>query len=102
MADYGIKIAKPGFDAKEFLTETNKKNFIIVDSADAHKIIFAGFVSTTYDHNLGYTPHFLAFQADSVPTASNFRPDNEGHADRNRITNLPARAYLIIFNEGDK
>ena len=30
--DYGIKIAKQGFDVKTFLTELNKKNFNILST----------------------------------------------------------------------
>ena len=33
--DYGIKIAKQGFDVKTFLTELNKKNFNILSTEDA-------------------------------------------------------------------
>ncbi len=32
--DYGIKIAKQGFDVKTFLTELNKKNFNILSTED--------------------------------------------------------------------
>lgn len=32
--DYGVKIAKTGFDVKAFLTELNKKNFNILSTED--------------------------------------------------------------------
>jgi len=32
--DYGVKIAKEGFDVKTFLTELNKKNFNILSTED--------------------------------------------------------------------
>lgn len=100
--DYGAKVAKQGFDAREPLTEQNKKNFIILNSAYTHKIIFANFVSGgSYDHNLGYVPFFLSVEVDSIPTAS-YYASASGRVTENRITGLPTKAYLIIFNEGNK
>ena len=69
MADnYGIKIAKAGFDVKSFLTELNKKNFNIlstedtllrkeVSSSSSNTRMFLGYVHVTtreeYDPELG-------------------------------------------------
>lgn len=58
MADYGIKIAKPGFSATVVPTEANIKNFVVLDQVNALKVYQSGRVTsdTTITHNLGYVP----------------------------------------------
>lgn len=52
--DYGVKIAKQGFDVKTFLTELNKKNFNILSTEDT--LLKKELSSTSSDTNmfLGY------------------------------------------------
>jgi hypothetical protein len=102
MADYGIKISKPGYSVTDVPSETTKKNYIILDTADAHKILYSGFVSaTSYTHNLGYVPLFLAFETDSVSTPTYFKPLESSPygvvATTTQLLNLSNPSYIIIF-----
>ena len=102
MADYGIKIAKPGYSVTAIPSETTKKNFIVLDSADAHKMLYAGYVSaTSYTHSLGYVPLFLVFETDSVSAPTYFKPSENSPygaaATTTQILNIPNPSYLIIF-----
>lgn len=107
MADYGIKIAKPGFSVHDILTEQNKKNYTILSSEEAHKIIFAGYITGgSYEHNLTYEPFFDAWEVDSTTNPTYFKPlANDPFGVRTtptHIQNLTDPAYIVIYNEGNK
>lgn len=99
-----IRISKPGIDVKQTVTETNKKDFILLSLTELHKMRYAGFVTGgTYTHNLNRIPVFFAWQVDSVTTPTKFRllvADSQPEATTTQIINLPDPSYLIIFNEG--
>jgi len=98
--DHGIKIAKDGFSASEIPTEATKKNYIILNSVDAHKLVYAGMVSGgSYTHNLTYVPFHFAFQVDSVVTPTVFSPI-KARVTTTEIFGLPSSAYIMLFNEG--
>ena len=99
-----IRISKPGIDVKQTITETNKKDFILLSLTELHKLRYAGFVTGgTYTHNLNRIPIFHAWKVDSVSTPTKFSlsvVDPQPEASTTQILNLPDPAYLIIFNEG--
>jgi len=97
--DYGIKISKAGYDVKTVPSETNKKNFIILDSADAHKLLYAGYVSATRcTHSLGYVPYFFVFAVDSVVSPTAFTRTIRGvYADTTSIGGISDPSYIMIF-----
>jgi hypothetical protein len=99
-----IRISKPGVDVKKNITETNKKDFILLSLTELHKMRFAGFVTGgSYTHNLGKVPVFFAWKVDSVVTPTKFSllaTDSIPKATSTKIIDLPNPAYLIIFNEG--
>lgn len=101
MNDYGIKISKEGFDVTDVPTEKTKKNFVILDTTEAHKLFFKGFVqSTTYTHNLGYKPAFFAFSTDSVSSPTKFEVIAGASATTTQIIGLTNPCYIMIFYEG--
>ena len=101
MTDYGIKIAKSGFSALDIPTEATKKNFIILSGVEAHKIVYAGFVTSgSYTHGLGKVPFCLVFQVDSTSTPTVFTANNSFRVTSTQITNIVNPAYIIVFNEG--
>lgn len=101
MADYGIKISKDGFDVLAVPSETTKKNYIILDTTQAHKVFFKGFVTAgSYTHSLGYKPHFFVFETDSAVSPTYFRPAMNARASTSQIVNIPNPSYIIIFYEG--
>lgn len=102
MANYGIKISRPGFDATDIPSEATKKNYVnLNDVADAHKIRIARYVTGgSYSHGLSKVPFFYAFQVDSTSSPTYFRPVS-AEATNTQITGLPSNAYIIIFNEGN-
>jgi hypothetical protein len=99
-----IRISKPGVDVEEEITETNKKDFILLSTADADKLVIATMVEgTSYAHNLGYVPWFLAFGVDSASNPTEFRPlENSpwGGAvgTTTQILGLSNPTYLMIFH----
>ena len=101
MGSYGIKISKEGFNVTDVPTETTKKNFVILDTTESHKLFFKGYVaSSTYTHNLGYKPIFFAFSTDSVITPTYFAINMAANATTTQILNLPTNCYLMVFYEG--
>lgn len=103
MTDYGIKIAKPGFDVNDPITEATKKNFIILNTTDAHKIIYAGFVTSgSYTHSLSYVPLFECFAVDSTSSPTEFTSNADARATTTQITNIPNPGYIIIYHEGNE
>lgn len=103
MADYGIKIAKPGHDIHEPLTESTKKNFALLSTANSQKIVYAGFVEGgSYEHGFTYEPFCDVFEVDSVSSPSYFRGWNSHRITATHINGLPSKAYIIIYNEGGK
>lgn len=100
MADWGFKISKPGVDVKDNLTEANKKDFIILDSTNAPKIVYAGIISgsTTYTHGLGYIPEYYAFTVDNGTAPTTFtRKLADVQVGTSSITGLTDPSYLIIL-----
>lgn len=86
MADYGIKIAKPGFSVTPTPTLTTKKNFTILSTDSVHKVSAQGVVSsdTTIAHGLGFAPFFDAYiltnsltRASIAKTASSYEVTND-------------------------
>lgn len=99
--DYGIKISKDGYDVNAVPTEATKKNFIILDATQAHKLFFKGFVTGgSYTHSLGYKPNFHVFSVTTTSSPSYYEGVRQGRATTTQITNLPNPCYLIIFYEG--
>ena len=79
MADYGIKISRQGYDVKTIPSETNKQNFVILDTTNSLIVYLSGRVSatTTITHNLGYVPVFEGYKIDnSASTVQMIRPDD--------------------------
>ena len=99
-----IRISKPGIDVKKTITETNKKDFILLSLTELHKLRYAGFVTGgTYTHNLNRIPIFHAWKVDSTSSPTEFGlsvSDSSPRATTTQITNLPDPSYLMIFNEG--
>ena len=99
MSNYGIKISKPGFDVKATPTEETKKNFVILDTVDAHKMIVAQIVTGgTFNHNLGYVPFFIAWQVDSSSDPTIFTATRIARATNTQITNIPNPGYIMVFH----
>jgi hypothetical protein len=65
--NYGVKIAKQGFDVKTFLTELNKKNFNILSTEDT-------FIRKSVSSAPSTTNRFLGFS--HVPVRNEIRPLN--------------------------
>lgn len=100
MADWGFKISKPGVDVKDNLTEANKKDFIVLDTANAPKVIYAGIISgsTSYTHGLGYVPEYYAFTVDNGTAPTTFTRKLSGvQAGTSTITGLNNPSYLMIL-----
>lgn len=97
-----FRISKEGVDVKQAITEENKKDFVIISSAEAHKLRYANFRTTgSYTHGLGRIPFHFAFQADSAGSPTYYEPINTALASNTDITNLPNPTYLMVFNEGE-
>lgn len=97
--DYGIKIAKAGHDVNEPLTEANRKNFIIMNTVDAHKIVYAGFVTSgSYTHGLGFPPFCDAFETDSTSSPTYFRKFNP-LVSSTTISGIPNPSYIVVYRE---
>jgi hypothetical protein len=65
MADWGIKIVKPG---KGDVKTASLKDLIILSTAEAHKAIYNGQLSSSqnyFAHGLGFIPFFEAYIEDS-------------------------------------
>lgn len=100
MTDYGAKISKPGFSASVTPTEANKKNFVILDSTDSQKLVFAGMVeSTSYTHSLGYIPIFYVFSVDSASNPTTFTRKIRGvTATTTQIAGFDNPSYIVIYH----
>lgn len=100
MADYGAKISKVGFDALAIPSESNKKNFIILDATDSQKLVYAGIIEdTSYTHSLGYVPIFYVFSVDSASTPTTFTRKIRGvEATTTTISGFDDPSYLIIYH----
>ena len=97
-----FRISKEGVDVKQTITEANKKDFIVISTAEAHKLRYAGFRTTgSYTHGLGRVPFHFAFQTDSAGSPTYYEPINTALASNTDITNLPNPTYLMVFNEGE-
>jgi len=96
-----IRISKPGIDVKKTITETNKKDFILLSLTETHKLRYAGFVTTgSYTHGLSRIPVFYNWRVDSTSNPTKFTADNSARATTTQITNLFNPSYLMVFNEG--
>jgi len=69
MADYGIKIAKQGYDVNDVPTPTTKKNYTILSTESVHKVLSKGKTSDvlTISHHLGFAPYFETYVLRSSP-----------------------------------
>jgi hypothetical protein len=98
---YGIKISKSGVDVTKTVTEKNKKDFIILDATEVHKLMYADFVTGgSYTHGLSKVPFFIPFSVDSTSNPTYFRAYLLSRATSTQITNLPDPCYLMVFWEG--
>ena len=95
-----ILISKEGVDVETTITETNKKDFVILSTAEADKLVFAGMVeANTYTHNLGYVPWFKAFAVDDADTPTEFTRQLLGvWASTTQIGGFDNPTYLMIFH----
>ena len=66
MADYGLKISKPGYDIAtaddRYLSLSTKYNLFKVFSSGATTVTASG--TTTITHNLNYIPNYLVYIED--------------------------------------
>ncbi len=100
MANYGAKISKLGYNASDIPTESTKRNFTILDTSEAHKVLYKGYVTSgSYTHNLGGRPSFYVFATDSATTPTYFSPSDQAMSTTTTIENLPNPCYLIVFHE---
>lgn len=96
-----IRISKPGIDVTKKITETNKKDFILLSLTELHKLRYAGFVTSgSYTHGLGKVPIFFNWQVDSATSPTTYTANKDARASNTAITNLVNPSYIIIFNEG--
>lgn len=96
-----ILISKPGVEVTDTITEDNKKDFVLISDVEAHKILFAGFVTAgSYTHNLGRIPFYHVWQVDSTTSPTYFRATKATRDTINQIQNIPNPSYLLLFNEG--
>lgn len=56
MADWGIKVSKPGFDVKT----CDDKDLVMSSKFNQLKVASVGLTSTSYSHGLSYTPVFFS------------------------------------------
>lgn len=63
MADYGIKVSRAGYNVTDTLTETTKKNFVILSTNSVLKVSSQDIVSidTNVSHGLGFRPMWDAY-----------------------------------------
>ena len=102
MADFGIRISKPGKDATNTLTEATKKNFVALDLEESHKVYFKGFVTSgTYTHSLGRLPFVLCFLVDSATTPTLYTASDAIRITDTQVTSVPNPGYLIVMLEGE-
>lgn len=97
--NYGIKISKEGYDAETIPTEANKKNFILLDQTEAHKLHYKGYPDGTYTHGLGKKPIFFIFTADDSSNPTYFYAKKIGYCDDDKVYGASGNDYLIVFNE---
>lgn len=100
MGDIGLKISKPGVDVNDNITEANKKDFIVLDTTNSPKIIYAGMISgtTAYSHNLGYIPEYFSFSTDNGTAPTYYARGLSGvQTGTATITGLTNPSYLIIL-----
>ena len=95
-----ILISKPGIDVETEITEANKKDFVIISTVEADKLVFAGMVAaTTYFHGLRYVPWFRVFTVDSATEPTKFVRKIAGvEAGTHSISGLENPSYLMIFH----
>ena len=100
MGDYGAKISKAGFSAAVAPSESNKKSFIILDSVDSQKLLYAGIVaSTSYTHGLGYVPIFYVFTVNNAANPTSFVRKILGViATTTTISGMTNPSYLLIYH----
>lgn len=93
-----IRISKEGVDVEKTITESNKKDFILLSLTELHKLRFAGVITSgTYTHNLGRIPIFFVWNLDED---LNYRQITYPKATTTQITGLVGTNYLMVFNEG--
>ena len=70
--DYGIKISKDGTNVKDVLTDTTKKDFVILSTDSVHKVSAQAVVSsdTNVTHGLGFAPMFDAYELTNSSTVA--------------------------------
>lgn len=99
--DYGAKISKDGYSASAVPTDATKKNFIMLDTTEAHKVHHKGYVTSgSYTHGLGIKPIFHVFTTDSTSSPTYFRPTRFARCNTSQITNIPNPSYIVVMNEG--
>jgi hypothetical protein len=97
-----IRISKEGIDVEKTITETNKKDFILLSLTELHKLRYAGIVTGgSYTHDLDRIPVFFVWRVNSSTNPTEFYAYLDSRASTTQITNMPSNAYLMIFNEGD-
>lgn len=99
MSNIGIKISKEGFDVKTIPTSGNKKNLVLLDGSNSHKLMYAGIVSaTSYTHGQVTIPYFIAFSIDSATTPTVFTRKVRGvQISSTAITGLDNPSYIMVF-----
>ena len=101
MAEYGIKVSKPGFDVKDSLGEdlvlfsTYNSPKIIQEAVGTQSFTGTAFTSGTVNHNLGYVPGY-DFWADPGANGSWF--SQAGGQEVGPGTNL---TYYTEINSAD-
>jgi hypothetical protein len=95
-----IRISKPGVDVEEEITEENIKDFIILNTTEADKLVFAGIVkANAYTHNLGYVPWFRVFDMDDADSPTFFKRRILGiEADEVEVSGFQNPSYVMIFH----
>lgn len=96
-----IRISKPGVDVEQTITETNKKDFVILDTTEADKLVYAGIVqATTYNHNFGYVPWFYAFTVNSASNPTTFTRKILGvRVTDSVISGLSDPSYIMLYHK---
>jgi len=104
MADYGIKISKPGYN----VFTASIKNLILTSKAQQFKIHMKGTVNFTSDnqriniaHNLSYTPSYLVMTKSSANSYYNWATVNN-YIDGTYLSllgNTNDQASYVIFKD---
>ena len=99
MADYGIKVSKAGQSVTDVPSESNKKNFVVLDASESQKLVYAEMIkNTTYTHNLGYVPIYYVFGADDGDNPTVFTRDIASvECTTTVISGFANPSYIMLF-----